>query len=136
MNLVSIRKRASNLNLSHAVWAKLTSARGEQKIWQPEISAWLSDAAPLKKEKQDRLVAVLEELENLVETSPVRIDMRTVESIEEALAVMPALVDINRERIIKNNSTVPFAVATPSWPARAYAKATPSAAKLLAEEQK
>jgi|ERR1700693_1927013 len=135
MDLTSIRKRASNINLSFKVWAKLTSSGG-QKIHQPEISAWLSGDEPLKVDKQERLVAMLEELETMVASSPVRIDMRTAESIEEALAVLPALVDINRERIIKNTSTVPVAVATPSWPARSAknVKVPPAAARLLAEQ--
>jgi|ERR1700735_182756 len=135
MDTNSIRKRASDLNLSHVAWAKLTSSRG-QKIWQPEISAWLSGAAPLKSDKQERLVAMLEELERMVATSPVKIDMRTTESIEQALAVMPSLVEAHRRIIIEENSGAP-ATFTPAWPARSAegAKVTsPKAAELLSTE--
>jgi hypothetical protein len=135
MDLISIRKRANDINLPLHVWAQLTS-RGCQKIHRPELSAWLSGDSSLKADKVERLLDMLAQLEKMVAASPVKIDMRSAESIEQALNIMPELLEAQRHVAIKKNSIAPVAVSRPVWPAKSDdgIRATPEASRLLAEQ--
>ena len=117
-DLKSIKTRALNIGLPFRVWAKLASEPGSI-VHQPQISNWFDGIAP-SADKQKRLIAVLESVEDLCASTVAKISLTDADNVRTALAKLA--------EIRANPATAPWsfrgAVAAPDDSVGAVSSAT------------
>ena len=118
--LKSIKERASRIGFPHRVWGRLASTP-QSIIYPQNISNWLAGDVT-SRDKQDRLMAVLESVEDLVTSTVVKVDLTDAANVRAAIA---RLAEIRR-----NPATAPYvgrAAATATYDATHTSSASASA---------
>lgn len=83
-DLKSIRHRAERISLPFHTWAKLASEPGS-KLHQPQVSGWLNGTPP-SAVKVERLLKVLEQVEDLVASTAIKVDLTDADNVRAAIA--------------------------------------------------
>ncbi len=126
---LTLRERITRRSIPFQTLAALASERGFT-VFPGDVSKWVTAPESVHAKKAERLAAVFQQIEEMLDGVKVRPDLR------DANVVRTALVEFENHKVKEVDAVpvAPSAIFTPLWPAKSKNGVRPSNAAALLQQ--